>query len=178
MSPFPRDRAGHRDGGADETVDAPSVRPYMVTGGRTRPSGDDLPIEALVECLVVPADPAAGPAVPGQNAGPGAETRSSATYSAPRLASPSAAATASLAGPESRRILELTAGCYLSVAEISAHAHLPVGVVRVLVADLAEAGAVRVHGLTPASLSDPADPRSGAAALAVLESVLNGISAL
>lgn len=64
------------------------------------------------------------------------------------------------------------------MAEISAHAHLPVGVVRVLVADLAEAGAVRIHGLTAASLSDPADPRSGAAALAVLESVLNGISAL
>ncbi|WP_088286924.1 DUF742 domain-containing protein [Kineosporia sp. A_224] len=176
MSPFPRDaRAEHPDGGADEAVDAPSVRPYMVTGGRTRPSGDDLPIEALVECLVVPTDP---PAVPGQGAGPGAENRSSATYSAPRLASPSAAATASLAGPESRRILELTTGQYLSVAEISAHAHLPVGVVRVLVADLAEAGAVRVHGLTQASLSDPADPRSGAAALAVLESVLNGISAL
>jgi hypothetical protein len=154
----------------------------MVTGGRTRPSGDDLPIEALVECLVVPTDPSAAAAapgqVPGQTAGPGAETRSSATYSAPRLASPSAAATASLAGPESRRILELTAGRYLSVAEISAHAHLPVGVVRVLVADLAEAGAVRIHGLTAASLSDPADPRSGAAALAVLESVLDGISAL
>ncbi|MBI4944303.1 MAG: DUF742 domain-containing protein, partial [Actinobacteria bacterium] len=65
MSPFPRDaRAEHRDGD-DEAVDAPSVRPYMVTGGRTRPSGDDLPIEALVECLVVPTDPAGGPAVPG-----------------------------------------------------------------------------------------------------------------
>lgn len=165
----------------DEPGDAPSVRPYMVTGGRTRPSGDDLPIEALVECLVLP-DGTPSPSAVSPATGPGAvvpqQVRSSSTYVAPRLTSPSAAARASLAGPESRRILELTVGRYLSVAEISAHAHLPVGVVRVLVADLAESGAVRVHGLTPAALSDPSDAASGAAALAVLESVLNGIAAL
>jgi hypothetical protein len=119
----------------------------MVTGGRTRPSGDPLPIEALVECVV-----------PRPDATPSASSGSS--------------------GPESRRILELTVGRYLSVAEVSAHAHLPVGVVRVLVSDLADAGLVRIHGLTPASLTDPADPSGTAAALTVLESVLNGISAL
>ncbi len=142
------------DVGGHEVVEAASVRPYMVTGGRTRPSGDDLPIEALVECLDEP-DADASDAV-----------------------AASRAAKASLAGPESRRILELTAGRYLSIAEISAHAHLPVGVVRVLVADLADVGRVRVHGLTAAAAADPTDPSGSAAALAVLESVLDGISAL
>lgn len=159
MTPVP-DNHGHEG-------DAPSVRPYMVTGGRTRPSGDDLPIEALVECLA-----------PGGDVSRMRDTRTSATYAAPRVVSPKAAAKASLSGPESRRILSLTAEAYLSVAEISAHAHLPVGVVRVLVADLADAGAVRVHGLTSACLTDPSDPAGGAEALRVLESVLNGISAL
>lgn len=144
-------------------ADAPSVRPYMVTGGRTRPSGDDLPIEALVENVTATEVPR-----------PRDDVRGSATYLAPRLPQP--AARAGLAGPESRAILELTEGRYLSVAEISAHAHLPVGVVRVLVSDLALAGAVRIHGLTPAALTDPTS--GSAAALAVLESVLDGISAL
>ena len=145
--------------------DAAPVRPYMVTGGRTRPAGDDLPIEALVERVTDDAQ-----RVPS----PRADVRSSSTYLAPRL--PQGVGRASLAGPESRRILELTEGRYLSVAEISAHAHLPVGVVRVLVSDLALAGAVRIHGLTPAALTDPSS--ANAAALAVLESVLDGISAL
>ena len=74
--------------------------------------------------------------------------------------------------PEKRGILELTATQYLSVAELSAHLRLPVGVVRVLVSDLADAGAVRVHGLTPSSAYNPATT------LTVLESVLDGISAL
>ena len=145
--------------------DAAPVRPYMVTGGRTRPAGDDLPIEALVERVTDDAQ-----RVPS----PRADVRSSSTYLAPRLPQP--VGRASLAAPESRRILELTEGRYLSVAEISAHAHLPVGVVRVLVSDLALAGAVRIHGLTPAALTDPSS--ANAAALAVLESVLDGISAL
>ena len=158
MTTTPRDRPDPHE------ADAPSVRPYMVTGGRTRPTGEDLPIEALVERVSEPAP------VPS----PRGDVRSSSTYLAPRLPQPSGRA--SLAGPESRRILELTEGRYLSVAEISAHAHLPVGVVRVLVSDLAEAGAVRIHGLTPAALTDPSS--ADAAALAVLESVLDGISAL
>lgn len=156
-------RPGPSDGRDQPEGDAPSVRPYMVTGGRTRPAGDDLPIEALVENVVDAQVPA-----------PRGDVRSSSTYLAPRLPQP--AARASLAGPESRAILELTRGRYLSVAEISAHAHLPVGVVRVLVSDLALAGAVRIHGLTPAALTDPTS--GSAAALAVLESVLDGISAL
>lgn len=114
--------------------EAAYVRPYTVTGGRTRPSGTDLPFEALVETL----------------SGPRPEH-----------------------SPESRRILDLAAGQYLSVAELSAHLHLAIGVVRVLVGDLADEGAVRVHGLTAAT-SGPAP----ATTLSVLESVLDGISAL
>lgn len=79
--------------------------------------------------------------------------------------------------PECRSILELTAGHYQSVAELSAHVRLPIGVIRVLVSDLAEVGKVRVHGLTvPAHPGSPAS--SPAVTLSVLESVLNGISAL
>ncbi len=73
--------------------------------------------------------------------------------------------------PERRRIIELTSSDYLSVAELSAHVHLPVGVIRILVTDLAEVGKIKIHAPTPATI----DPASN---LSVLESVLNGISAL
>jgi hypothetical protein len=110
-----------------------SVRPYMVTRGRTRPS-DALPIEALVR----------------------------ATSGVRRGMS-----------SESRRILELAKDDYLSVAELSAHMNLPVGVVRVLVGDLSAQKLVRVDGLTASESS-----YTPATTLSILESVLNGISAL
>jgi Protein of unknown function (DUF742) len=72
---------------------------------------------------------------------------------------------------ERRAILELTATQYLSVAELSAHLRLPLGVVRVLVSDLADEHLVRVHGLNPTT-------DDHAASFSVLESVLNGISSL
>jgi DNA-binding transcriptional ArsR family regulator len=110
-----------------------AVRPYAITGGRTRAGGrPHLPVEALVQ----------------------------------GLADPGAIATT----PERRRILELTRDEYLSVAELSAHLEVPVGVVRVLLGDLADDGLVRVHGV-----SSSAAP---AMSLSVLESVLNGISSL
>ena len=119
----------------DEDQDAEefTARPYTVTGGRTRPSNADLPVEALVEAL----------------------------------AAPEVGMT-----PERRKILELTKSSYLSIAELSAHVHLPVGVVRVVVSDLAQSGKVRVHGLTMTSSPQPATT------ISVLESVLNGISSL
>jgi hypothetical protein len=40
--------------------------------------------------------------------------------------------------PEKKKILQLATGEYQSVAELSAHTRLPLGVVRVLVTDLAE----------------------------------------
>jgi predicted ArsR family transcriptional regulator len=72
---------------------------------------------------------------------------------------------------ERRRILELSTASILSVAELSAHLSLPLGVVRVLIGDLAEEGLVVVHTGSPSAA--PA-----ATNLKVLESVLNGISSL
>jgi uncharacterized protein DUF742 len=73
--------------------------------------------------------------------------------------------------PERRRILERATASILSVAELSAHLSLPLGVVRVLVGDLADDGLVVVHTGSPSAA--PA-----ATQLKVLESVLNGISSL
>ena len=82
-----------------------------------------------------------------------------------------AGATDRTSTPERRRILELSSASILSVAELSAHLSLPLGVIRVLVGDLADAGLVVVHTGSPSAA--PA-----ATNLKVLESVLNGISSL
>ena len=117
----------------DETY---AVRPYALTGGRTRTkTNDPLPVEALVQGL---GDP--------EQIG---------------------------LTPERRKILELTRTEYLSVAELSAHVNLPVGIMRVLVSDLAETGNLRIHGV--GALTQTSAP---ATSLSVLESVLNGISSL
>ena len=113
-----------------------AVRPYAVTGGRTRTTTNDpLPVEALVQAL-------------------GSPDQVGLT-------------------PERRKILELTSEQYLSVAELSAHVHLPVGIMRVLVSDLADAGSVRIHGAGAVTATS-----APATSLSVLESVLNGISSL
>lgn len=124
----------------EEEEESNSVRPYTMTGGRTRTSNaSELPLEALVEGLVAPA----------------------VTMT-----------------PERRRIVELTATQYLSIMELSAHLKIPVGVVRILVSDLNDTRAVRIHGLT-SSMSTPGAPQDNTAAtLSVLESVLNGIASL
>jgi len=75
------------------------------------------------------------------------------------------------ATPERRRILALAGAQILSVAELSAHLSLPLGVVRVLVGDLADEGLVVVHSGSPNS---PAPATN----LTVLESVLDGIHSL
>lgn len=72
---------------------------------------------------------------------------------------------------EPAAILDLCDGAILSVAEVSAHLHLPLGVVRVLLGDLSDAGHVLLHNAGTA----PAVPVQQ---LAILESVLNGISQL
>lgn len=124
----------------EDEEESSSVRPYTMTGGRTRSStASEVPLEALVEGLIEP----------------------TVTHT-----------------PERRRILELTATQYLSVMELAAHIKIPVGVVRILVSDLQETQAVRVHGLTP-SMSTPGSSQDNTAAtLSVLESVLNGIASL
>ncbi|MFJ4922595.1 DUF742 domain-containing protein [Streptomyces sp. NPDC088725] len=84
----------------------PLVRPYAMTGGRTRPRYQ-LAIEALVSTTAEPSQ------LQGQL-------------------------------PEHQRICQL---CFeiKSVAEISALLTIPLGVARILVADLAEAGLVAIH---------------------------------
>ena len=86
-----------------------------------------------------------------------------------------AAASAQGLTPEKRAILQHASHGYISVAELSALLHLPLGVTRVVVSDLADAGFIKVH------TSDPVEAKTGqspALSLSVLESVLNGISAL
>ncbi|MFD3537182.1 DUF742 domain-containing protein [Streptomyces sp. NPDC058664] len=111
----------------------PLVRPYAMTGGRTRPRYQ-LAIEALVSTT---ADPSR---LQGQL-------------------------------PEHQRICRL---CFeiKSVAEISALLSIPLGVARILVADLAEAGLVAIH-----------QPGGDAAAggqpdVTLLERVLSGLRKL
>lgn len=141
MAPDPRHRGGARGGpGEDpnlafEVVDEASyVRPYTVTGGRTRPKSEILPIESLVRAV-------------------GRKSHA--------------------LNPEKRQIIELATGQYQSIAELSAHMRLPIGVLRVLVGDLMDEQFVQVHGLAAAESS-----YTPATTLSVLESVLNGISAL
>lgn len=79
--------------------------------------------------------------------------------------------------PEKRTILQLAAGQYQSVAELSAHTRLPLGVVRVLVTDLAEEQHLTIHrgGTADDAATHSAD---GGLSLSLLESVLDGIAAL
>ena len=86
-----------------------------------------------------------------------------------------AAASAQGLTPEKRAILQHASHGYISVAELSALLHLPLGVTRIVTSDLADAGFIKVHP------SDPVEAKTGqspALSLSVLESVLNGISAL
>ena len=107
------------------------VRPYAMTGGRTRPTHDALEIEALV-------------------------STTSTRKQAPKLT------------VEQRAIITL---CHdlLSIAEVSAKLQLPLGVVRILVGDMADDHLVMVH--RPAHAGDRPD-------LALLERVLYGLHTL
>jgi hypothetical protein len=99
--------AGHeRVGSVPGADEDPIVRPFMLTGGRTRPLQDGLRIETLLR-----------------------------------------AAPAALSAPlrfESRRIVEL---CQqpMSVADLSVALRVPLGVVRVIVADLITQDYLRVE---------------------------------
>jgi hypothetical protein len=107
------------------------VRPYAMTGGRTRPTYDALEIETLVS------------------------TTSSVDLT-PKLT------------VEQRAIAAL---CYeiQSIAEVSARLHLPLGVIRILVSDMAEEHLVIVH--RPAQAGDHPD-------LTLLERVLDGLHSI
>jgi hypothetical protein len=111
--------------------DEPLVRPYAMTGGRTRPR-----YQLAIEALVSTTDQAA---------------------QTPGLL------------PEHQRIVSLC-GQVKSVAEISALLSIPLGVARILVADLAEAGLVAIH--------QPGSTEAGQPDLTLLERVLSGLRKL
>jgi len=79
--------------------------------------------------------------------------------------------------PEKKKILQLAAGQFQSVAELSAHTRLPLGVVRVLVTDLADQHHLKIHTGGTAGDATTHD-ESGGLSLSLLESVLDGIAAL
>jgi hypothetical protein len=115
------------------------VRPYALTGGRTR-FGHVL----LVETFVATIDgPQARPELTSGGIGAGVM-------------------------PELRAIVELCRRMR-SVAEISALLRIPLGVVRVLLSDLADQGRIRVYGTGNA----PGQPDR-----ALLERVLSGLRKL
>jgi hypothetical protein len=120
----------HRGGGRQgATVEAGFVRPYLLTGGRTAPTGETLALDAPI------------------------------------------VATATLeAGstPEARKIVSICA-TPVPLAEVAARLRVPLGVARVLVADLAQSGVVQVHA------SDGADTGTD---VHLLERLLDGIRAL
>lgn len=116
------------------------VRPYSLTGGRTR-VGHVLLVETFVAALDGPEDHREEPADGGRGA---------------RML------------PEIRAIVELCRRMR-SVAEISALLKIPLGVVRVLLSDLADQGKIRVYGTG----RGPGQPDR-----ALLERVLCGLRSL
>jgi hypothetical protein len=125
------DYASTRDVWVDEEA-GPVVRPYTMTSGRTRSTGEF----ALITLIIA--------------------TR------------PVFAVTEPL-GPEHTFIIALCQRPQ-SVAEVSAHLNLPLGIVRVLLGDLLDRGLILARG---PSLNSPEQPN-----LRVLEKVLNGLRSL
>ncbi|MEV4191200.1 DUF742 domain-containing protein [Streptomyces toxytricini] len=127
--------AGPADDGRWYDADAgPLVRPYAVTGGRTKSGsyGERFDLIALVAVEV-------------------------------------GAAAGTLPGPEHEALLRLCRTGAQSVAELAADTDLPVGVVRVLLGDLLEAGHVRVgRPVPPARLPETR----------ILREVIEGLRAL
>ncbi|MFC8921019.1 DUF742 domain-containing protein [Cellulosimicrobium sp. NPDC057127] len=80
--------------------------------------------------------------------------------------------------PEKRAILQHAAHTYVSIAELSALLRLPLGVTKVLVADLQEDNYITVHTSTPLNVHTGHGSNHSGLSLSVLESVLNGISTL
>ena len=109
------------------------VRPYALTGGRTR-SAVELPIETIVRST---------------------------------LRGLSMAAQLTL---ERKRIVTMCT-VPLSIAEISAHLHIPLGVARVLVGDMSAEDLLETNHLTFARVGDRPD-------IKLLERVLDGLQAL
>jgi hypothetical protein len=96
----------------------PIVRPYALTGGRTRPSGEKVDLLSIV-----------------------------------RTAAPEPADVVGME-PEYRQVLIL---CQrpTSVADLAVDVDLPLGVVRILLADMRDRGLISIRQPTAARLTDP-----------------------
>ena len=131
--PNPRDPGQHDSHPyrTQESIGSALVRPYAVTGGRTKPRYQ-LQIEAMV---------------------------AASHYEARDL---------SVLSPECQAILGFCRD-WRSVAEVSAVLRMPLGVARVLIADMAVQGLVRVHQM---------DHAHGRPDLNLLERVLSGLRKL
>lgn len=114
---------------------AARIRPYAMTGGRTR-GNQDLALETIVR------------------------TTAKGRAAQPRLVR------------EPAQIIELCAEP-LSVAEISAHVRIPLGVARVIVGDLAADGLVGANSPGPSHSTPQNRPD-----IKLLERVLDGLQAL
>ena len=109
--PPPEDRWLDKDAG-------PVVRPYALTGGRTKPAGESFDLVSMVV------------AIRGTHADhQGLEPEHLAVLRRCRLP--------------------------ISVADLAADLDLPLGVVRILIADVRERGLVAVHHPVPMRMTDP-----------------------
>ncbi|KAB2370653.1 DUF742 domain-containing protein [Actinomadura montaniterrae] len=99
----------------------PVVRPYALTGGRTRYEGVEFDLVALIEAVDAPDAAGASPAIPASPWSP---------------------------EPEHDMILELCR-TPLSVVEIASDLELPLGVVRVLLGDLLDRSLIQVRRPAP-----------------------------
>ncbi|MGW0423225.1 DUF742 domain-containing protein [Streptomyces sp. NPDC003015] len=115
----------------------PLVRPYAMTGGRTKPGPTGVRFDLIALVTIDAGAPGAGDDT--------------------------------ALGPEHRALIDLCRTETQSVAELSAGADLPVGVVRVLLGDLLELGCVTVsRPVPPAQLPDER----------ILREVIEGLRAL
>ncbi|MET7347680.1 DUF742 domain-containing protein [Streptomyces mirabilis] len=125
------------------------VRPYSLTGGRTR-FGHVLLVETFVAAIEAP------------------EERKELTGGTAQMLSTGGGSLATRVMPEMQAIVELCRRMR-TVAEIAALLRMPLGVVRVLLSDLADQGKIRVYGTG----HGPGQPDR-----ALLERVLNGLRRL
>ena len=133
------------------------VRPYSLTGGRTR-FGHVLLVETFVG------------ATAGTAALEAAEERKELTGGTSHAFSSGGGGLTSRVMPEMRAIVELCRRMR-TVAEIAALLKMPLGVVRVLISDLADQGKIRVYGTGTGHGTGRPDR-------ALLERVLSGLRRL